>query len=94
MTDPIAPLGTPEPTYEYRKRPDEMGWVIEKHMYSVLHYWTGRQFNREPSWSTKPADAIRFARAEDGAIVLSWCLGGDGNVVQHIWSDERKEAKS
>ena len=64
---------------------EEVGYVIERHLYSVLHYWTGHSLGTTAAWSPKPDDAIRFARAEDAAIVLGWLLAGEGNVTQHLW---------
>jgi hypothetical protein len=71
--------------------PDERGWVVEKHINGVLHYWNGRacfslgQLQRGAWWTTAHADAIRFARQEDAAVVLSWLLDGEGRVAEHLW---------
>jgi hypothetical protein len=71
-------------------RREETGYVIEKHINSVLHYWDGHyvKVSESKGWSPKHEDAIRFARFEDASIVLAWLLGGEGNVVSHLWMAE------
>lgn len=60
----------------------EKGWVIERHIHSQLHYWTGRPNH----WSTKHHDALRFARETDAALMLTYHCEGNGNVVEHLWT--------
>jgi hypothetical protein len=62
----------------------ESGWVIERHINSELRYFGGR-FVDDRGFSSKHEDAIRFARQEDAAIVLSWLLSGFGRVAEHVW---------
>ena len=62
-------------------------WLIERHIDSRLHYWTGRLAKEQMCWSSKVTDAVRFARRTDAESILSWHLEGVGNVVEHGWSD-------
>ncbi len=62
----------------------ELAYVIERHINSELRYWGGRRTD-DAGFVVDHSEAIRFARRDDGAIVLSWLLGGCGNVTQHGW---------
>lgn len=61
---------------------NETGWVIERHHNSVLQYWTGEG---EDKWSNDSANALRFARFEDGQKIISRFLNGIGNCTEHMW---------
>lgn len=69
-----------------RKVPDgeDAGWVIERWVNSDLMYWIGH-FTDERGFLPDNQRAIRFAREVDAAAVLSWLLGGQGKVSQHLW---------
>lgn len=69
---------------EELKSCEERGWVIERHRNSQLEYWAGRDAE---SFTSKHAEAIRFAREVDGQVVLSWLLKGFGRVAEHAWRD-------
>ena len=64
---------------------DEVAFVIERHFHSQLHYWTGKPPVMLGAWSSQHEDALRFARRVDAECMLTWHLGGIGNVVQHGW---------
>jgi hypothetical protein len=61
----------------------ESGWVIEKLNHSETIYWAGR--GMEGSFERDVNQAIRFSRAEDAALVLSWLFKGEGRVAEHVW---------
>lgn len=61
---------------------DETGWVIERYLHSVQHYWGGHDAN---DWRLSADEAIRFAREQDGAVILAYTLEGIGRVAQHMW---------
>ena len=71
---------------------NETAWVIERHIGSVLHYWTGRVIDSKgyPSKgyprSSDHRDAVRFARRVDAASMLTWHCQDIGNVVEHSWT--------
>lgn len=74
------------PTAPIANAPDEeLGWVIEKYIVGELNYWNGKRVDRA-GWTTKNAEAVRFAREQDGWPILSWMLDGDGRITQHAWS--------
>lgn len=62
----------------------EFGWVIIRYINSTIHYWAGGGLGDE--WFVTDNDkAIRFARQQDAAYVLSWCFKGNGKVEEHGW---------
>lgn len=63
----------------------ENAWVIERHVCSSLHYWTGRPKTMLGDWSSQHEDAIRFARRADAEAMLTWHCDSIGNVVEHGW---------
>lgn len=73
---------------------DEFGWVIERHFHSQLHYWTGRHNEALGAWASQHDDALRFARRTDAECMLTWHLGGVGNVVQHGWAGDGRRGTS
>lgn len=72
--------------------PEQTGWVIERWVNSELRYWTGGSLGRE-SFLPDNAKAIRFARQQDAAYILSWLLEGQGRVAEHAWSSMGFENK-
>lgn len=62
----------------------ERGYLIERYINSELRFWNGRATDAT-GFVPDSNNATRFARAEDGAIVLSWLLGGNGRVACHEW---------
>lgn len=82
--------GTPRPDGSEGEVNDERGWLIERHIQSDLHYWAGRS----PSdWTKNNLGAVRFARQMDAALILSWLLGGVGNVTEHRWINTEQEIR-
>ena len=68
----------------------ETAWVIERYWHSELQYFTGdvfqvRDVNTTGAFDRDHLKAMRFARAEDAALVLSRWLDGLGRVAEHIW---------
>lgn len=63
--------------------PDEIAWLIERHIASKLHYWTGE--TRPNPWTTDPNRALRFSRQTDANCMLTWHCEDNGRVVQHLW---------
>lgn len=61
---------------------DEYGWVIERYINGVLHYWAGHAAD---DFNSDHLRAIRFSRREDAAIVLAWLCSGLGNPAEHKW---------
>jgi len=61
----------------------QYGWVIERYVNGELRYWCGRGI---ADFRPEHDEAIRFAREEDAAIVLSWLCDGQGRAAQHGWS--------
>lgn len=62
---------------------NEFGWVIERHTNSQLEYWAGHDADH---FTSKDAEAIRFARAQDASTVLAWLCKGNGRVAEHGWA--------
>lgn len=64
----------------------EFAWLIERTDTSVPTYWVGRGAG---CFSYKPDDAVRFARKEDGEIVLGWIVREQDRaaceVREHGW---------
>lgn len=61
---------------------DDRAWVIERYVHSALRYWAGR--NGE-DWTSNNADALRFAREADAALMLTYHCNGNGRVAEHAW---------
>ena len=61
---------------------EERAWVIERHINSVLHYWTGMGAE---GFYHEDKSACRFAREQDAQRVLRHCLTGHGRVAEHVW---------
>ena len=66
--------------------PSESGWVIVRYVNSELRYWTGSYVD-ERGFLPDNIKAIRFSREGDAAYVLSWVLGGNGKVEEHMWCE-------
>lgn len=60
----------------------QSAWVIERDIFSRLHYWAGR---RPDDWRADPAEALRFARRADAELMLTYHCEGIGRVSEHIW---------
>jgi hypothetical protein len=58
------------------------GWLIERYNNSMLTFWCG---HKPEDFRADVDNAIRFAREEDAAIVLSWLCNGNGRVAEHQW---------
>lgn len=58
------------------------GWLIERYNNSILTFWCG---HNQTDFRAELDNAIRFARAEDAAAVLSWLCTGNGRVAEHQW---------
>lgn len=69
----------------------ETAWVIVRYVNSELLYWCGMRTGPE-SFVADNARAIRFAREQDAAYVLSWVFDGQGKVEEHGW-DTAKAAE-
>jgi len=68
----------------------ESAWLIERYHNSDIEYWNGRGTEKpyggqQYPWVRGANDALRFARYEDAAIVLSWLLDARGRVAEHVW---------
>jgi hypothetical protein len=48
----------------------------------MLTFWCG---HKPEDFRADVDNAIRFAREEDAAIVLSWLCNGNGRVAEHQW---------
>ena len=64
----------------------EVGWVIERNHDGALQYWNGSHAGHA-GWTTDNLKAIRFARQQDGEIVLSELLNGHGKCTEHMWCE-------
>lgn len=66
---------------------EELAWVIERYIYSELHYWSGRIIDGRPScvWVKESLEAVRFAREVDAQNMLTCHCAGIGRVTQHAW---------
>lgn len=69
---------------------DKIGWLIEQYINNEVYYWCagGGATNfvtdkRCGGWTTRPHDAIWFARARDASNVLFRLLDGSGRAVEH-----------
>lgn len=40
------------------KYPDERGWLIERHLQSVTHYWTGHSIDKG-CWASSPGKKVK-----------------------------------
>lgn len=79
--------------------PVEPAFVIERWMYSELYYWTGDVTdpqNSNSAFHQKFEKAMRFARAEDAAIILSRFLHGQGKVSKYLFpvNQPKNESKN
>lgn len=63
---------------------DEVGWCIERHLKSRLHYWAGRNGD---DWRPDHSEALRFARRADAELMLTYHCQGVGRVAEHMWHD-------
>jgi hypothetical protein len=80
---PLCDLDTLSAALQSPGTPAEpSGWLIERHIAGVLHYWTGDR----DRWSSDVNDARRFARQEDAACMLTWHCGDIGRAVEHLWT--------
>lgn len=80
----------------------ESGWVIERFLFSELHYWTGDVFSLavdgdlfsrrylDAGFKTDPNAALRFSRRQDAAMILRRLLADNGRVAEHIWLGKEK----
>ena len=67
---------------------EELAWVIERYYYSRLEYWACTNDYKPNDATAFRADhlaAIRFAREQDAAMVLSALLNNQGRVAEHMW---------
>lgn len=64
---------------------DEIGWIIVKYVHSNIMYWTGDA----EDFTSDNSRAIRFARQTDAERMLTWHLGGNGKVEEHMWIDKK-----
>lgn len=72
-----------------------IAWLVETHILSDLHYlrsWNARL--SKPEWTVRNDEAWRFARREDADKALVYLAGGDGRVVQHLWTETGKTARA
>jgi hypothetical protein len=60
------------------------GWLIERHINSVLHFWNGRSFEPQ-SFVPDPHEGVQFASPQDASRVLAWPLAGIGRVAEHVF---------
>lgn len=67
---------------ERMARFDEIGWVIERHIHNVLHYWAGRD---KTDWRLDHMEAVRFSRRADAEFMLTYHCEGVGRVADHMW---------
>jgi len=58
-------------------------YVIERHVYSVLHFWDGRKMPFP--WTKDINSACRLADHQSAEVLLAYYLDGVGNVVEHAW---------
>lgn len=77
------------------EKQDEYGWVIERYIYSRLHYWNAGSGGggRSDGFTDRHEDAVRFCREEDAAIVLARICGSIGRVARHAWISTAPETR-
>lgn len=64
------------------------GWVIERYINSVVHYWTGKgEGESNGNFTQRHDDALRLARDEDAQVILCRMCAGNGRIAQHAWVD-------
>lgn len=71
-----------------------VAWLIERKFHGVTHYWTGRPNDHLGVWSTKPDEAMRFARKDDANAMLTWHCEGIGESVEHVWVAQMDETSA